>query len=389
MAHVRTTRVPELDHIAARAIALEASPCAQVACAYRTQGGWAIDIGAAGQLSRGETEADPNTLFDLASVTKPFSALTLARLVRCELLDWHMPIGVPLRDVHGTPSATIPLAWFVAHRSGLEGHVPLYEPLQHGGTIDRLRALRDAGNARRESCSEEPPEDGFEACYSDLGYLLLGEAMARAAGLSLDALIRREVCQPIGIDVGSARQWRSRGSDFDARVAPTEDVPWRGGVIRGWVHDENAWAIGRDGCCAHAGLFGSASDVATLGAWILDALRGCCPEWLTPDEIEPLVRVRPGSTWRAGFDGKSGEDSSAGERCSMQTFGHLGFTGTSLWIDPASEIVMVLLTNRVHPTRAHLAIKKVRPIVHDALFEWADAHRQRSSPQSSAPLNAP
>jgi CubicO group peptidase (beta-lactamase class C family) len=222
------------------------------------------------------------------------------------------------------------------------------------------------------------PEEGFAPVYSDLGYLLLGESMARATGEALDDLVWREVCAPLGLEVGSARQWRRWDPAFDRRVAPTENVGWRGGVVRGAVHDENAWALAGDSVCAHAGLFGTAKDVAVLGTAILDARKGNggrSAAWLRPEDLEPLLRVRPGSSLRAGFDGKSDAGSSAGAICSAQTFGHLGFTGTSIWMDPETDVVAVLLTNRVYPTRDNGAIKQVRPEVHDALFAWGVKHR--------------
>jgi CubicO group peptidase (beta-lactamase class C family) len=141
------------------------------------------------------------------------------------------------------------------------------------------------------------------------------------------------------------------------------------------VHDENAWALGGDAMCGHAGLFGRASDVARLGAAVLDVLAGRVPGWLEPNEIEPLLRRRPGGTLRAGFDGKSVEGSSAGALCSRDAFGHLGFTGSSLWIDPASEAAVTLLCNRVHPNRDNERIKCARPVAHQALFLWASERR--------------
>lgn len=368
---IEARRCPELDEIAALCVhEHKASPCAAVACAYRDSGGWRIDEGASGHLATGEPDASPTTPFDLASVTKPFAALTLARLVRHSLLDWQMPLGVPLRDAHGTPSATVPLSWFVAHRSGLEAHRPFYAPLEQGGTVDRLQTLREAAEARRPECSAAPTDHGFPALYSDLGYMLFGEAMVRASGAQLDALMRREVCGPLGLGIGSARQWRRWDAAFETRVAPTEIIPWRGGAVRGVVHDENAWALSGHGSCAHAGLFGTARDVAALGAAVLDAARGERRDWLTPEELEPLIRTRPDSTLRAGFDSKSGNGSSAGHRCSAGTFGHLGFTGTSVWLDPDADVAVVLLTNRVHPSRDNALIKAARPVVHDALFAW-------------------
>jgi CubicO group peptidase (beta-lactamase class C family) len=159
---------------------------------------------------------------------------------------------------------------------------------------------------------------------------------------------------------------------FDERVAPTEVVAWRGGVVRGAVHDENAWALAGDATAGHAGLFGEARDVVALGVALLDVLADRRPAFLKPDDLGPLLRARPGGSLLAGFDRKSGPTPSAGTRFGPRTFGHLGFTGTSVWIDPDAELCGVLLTNRVHPTREHVAIRTARPAVYDAL---ADAMR--------------
>ena len=359
---------------------LHASPCAVVACAYRGRGGWYVDEGAAGLLAPGLEAANTSTVFDLASLTKPFSALTLARWVERGLLDWHTPLGVPLREAHGTPSATVPLVWLAAHRAGLQPHLPLYEPLEQGIAVDPAKALHSACNSRRPGC-ESPlsQEDGFPPVYSDLGYLLLGKAMVRASGMPLDTLIAQEVSTPLGLSVGSARQWRHRDPFFDNRVAPTEEIPWRGGLVRGAVHDENAWALAGHNTCAHAGLFGTASDIARLGIAVLEASRGGLPAWLSPSSLEPVLRVRKGGYLRAGFDSKSPVGSSAGPRASLDTFGHLGFTGTSLWIDPAVDVVTVLLTNRVCPTRHNMAIQKARPHIHDDLLGWGMSRRVEAS----------
>ena len=152
--------------------------------------------------------------------------------------------------------------------------------------------------------------------------------------------------------------------------APTEDVAWRGGLVTGAVHDENAWALTGDGGSGHAGLFGTADAVLTFGCAVLDALdRRSGP--FGGHDLGWLVRARPGGTLRAGFDGKNLEGSSAGTRMGANSFGHLGFTGTSLWIDPDARIVVTLLTNRVNPTRDHVAIREARPWVHDLLWERA------------------
>ncbi len=207
--------------------------------------------------------------------------------------------------------------------------------------------------------------------YSDLGYLLVGEAMRRRANAPLDEIVETEVLGPLGLAgrIGSARRLGLASAALRARVAPTEDVPFRGGVVTALVHDENAFALSGDGLSGHAGLFGDAEAVLAVGQAILGSLRGELPWFLGADEIAPLVRSRPGGTLLAGFDRKSGERPAAGTRTGPRTCGHLGFTGTSLWIDPDADFVGVLLTNRVHPTREHIAIRAARPDAYDAMFD--------------------
>ncbi len=332
-------------------------------------GHWHIDEGAYGALTPGGAAADPDTIFDLASVTKPFVAAGLARLFRCELITPDTPLGVLLREAQGTASANVPLELLLAHRAGLEGHRPLYAPLEQGRALHRFSSLAEAAGARKADCLGAPEQHGFAPTYSDLGYLLLGEAMSRACRLPLDAVVQRETAVPLGVDVRSARQWMT-GPAQPLQIAPTEVIGWRGGTICGRVHDENAWALCGDGICGHAGLFGRAREVARFGASLLDALADRCGHWLAPQDLDRLIRPRHGGTLRAGFDGKSDNQSSAGALCSAQAFGHLGFTGTSLWIDPEQRIVVVLLSNRVYPTRNNDAIKQARPDVHDALWRW-------------------
>ena len=366
-----------------------AAPCASVAAAIRRGGAFRYGLGAAGVLWLDGTPppgagpappATPSTIFDLASVTKPLTALALARLERLGVLRRAEPLGAVLPELAATGSARISLDLLAAHRAGLDGHRPLYAPLLEGRRPDLAASLVIAADARREGCDGDPPPDGFPAVYSDLGYLLLGAAIARRAGADLDEVIAREVTRPLGLwddaappgtsSIASARQHRLRDPAFDDRVAPTGDVSFRGGVIRGAVHDENAWALVGDASAGHAGLFGDALAVTRLGVAVLEALAGERPGWLTAGDLEPLLRPRPGGSHLAGFDSKSGPTPRAGTRFGARTFGHLGFTGTSLWIDPEAELVGVLLTNRVHPTRdAPEGIRSARPAAYDAIAE--------------------
>jgi CubicO group peptidase (beta-lactamase class C family) len=364
----------DLDLSAIAAIAVEvhrAAPAAVVAAAVRRDGVFVRGIGAAGRLSLAPDAppATTETLFDLASVTKPLTALALARLERAGLLSRAEHVGDVIPSLARTRSAKVPLDLLAAHRAGLDGHRPLYAPLVGGGAVDFAAALATAADARREGCEGDPPPEGFAPVYSDLGYLLLGAAIAARAGADLDAVVAREVTAPLGLRIASARKLRGREPGFDAEVAPTEIVGWRGGEIRGAVHDENAWALARDGAAGHAGLFGDARSVVDLGVAVLDVLAGRLPSFLDAGDLAPLVRDRPGGSLLAGFDRRSGPAPLSGSRFGSRTFGHLGFTGTSLWIDPDAELVGVLLTNRVHPTRATDAIRRARPAVYDALAD--------------------
>lgn len=350
-----------------------AAPCAVVAGARRDGHGWRFGVGAAGRLGSGEAArpATAGTLFDLASLTKPVTALTLARLERARTLSRREPLADVLPALAQTASALIPLDLLSAHRGGLDGHRPLYAPLLDGRAVDREAALREAADARRTDAQGPAPSEGFAPVYSDLGYLLLGAALSVRGGDDVDRVMEREVLRPLELELAldSARALRASDPRFDERVAPTEVVPWRGGVICGAVHDENAFALAGDGAEGHAGLFGDALSVARLGVSILRALAGELPGWLEPGDLAPLVRERAGGSLLAGFDRKSGDAPSAGARFGARTFGHLGFTGTSVWMDPDAGLVGVLLTNRVHPTRASDAIRRARPAVYDALAE--------------------
>jgi serine-type D-Ala-D-Ala carboxypeptidase len=352
------------------------APAAVVGAGLRTRAGWIVDVGAAGRLGTGvdEPPATAATVFDLASLTKPVMALLVMRLARAGRLSLGMPLGALVPEARKTPSAAVTIEMLLSHRAGLDGHRPLYAPLERGAAVERQAALVEAASARRADAAGEPPPEGFAPLYSDLGYLLVGEAASRAAGVDLDRAMDEQVIGPLGIEIASARRFRDRDASFDERVAPTEVIAWRRGTVRGQVHDENAWALSGDGASGHAGLFGTAGGVVDLGRAVLDCVAGRRTDFLTADEIAPLIRPRPLGTLRAGFDGKSDHGSSAGAKFGPRSFGHLGFTGTSIWMDPARDLVGVLLTNRVNPTRASDAIRRARPIAYDAMADWADAH---------------
>ncbi|MSP26499.1 MAG: class C beta-lactamase-related serine hydrolase [Myxococcales bacterium] len=330
------------------------------------QGVTRVGFGAASVASSPVRGLD--TIFDLASLTKPVTALTLARLERVGMLSRDEPLGALLPLAVGTPSGSTPIDLLLSHRAGLVAYNPFFEGLIRGERPALDHVLRTAAELRRPECVGSPPIEGFPAVYSDLGYLLVGAAIEARAEVPLDVLMAREVCLPLGLRLGSMRGLRAREPGVDALVAPTETVAWRGGEVRGAVHDENAWLVAGHGSAGHAGLFGDVAAVVRLGVAILEALAGR-GDWLSSRELEPLVRPRPLGTHAAGFDRRSGALPASGSRFGAGTFGHLGFTGTSLWIDPDRQLAGVLLTNRVCPSRENWAIRQARPAAYDALFD--------------------
>jgi len=319
---------------------------------------------AAGKLRAGEAEVKAATPYDLASITKPFVAMTALRLHAAGRLSLDTRTDTVVSDVRGGVGGTATLEALLTHRAGLAAWGGLYLDVPH-----------DAGSAaaRRWILSEASrrPAEGETTgvLYSDLGYLIAGEVIARIAGDKLDKVVARAVTDPLGISRDiyyPAALPPDRRAQVVREAAPTEHCEWRGRLIRGEVHDENCAAFG--GIAGNAGLFGTARGVAVFGRACLDSLLGKS-DFLSKELMEKALAPRPdGGTLRLGWDTKSAKDSSAGRRMSDQAFGHLGFTGTSVWCDPERDLVIVLLSNRVHPSRANERIKGFRPGFHDGII---------------------
>ncbi len=255
-----------------RVIEAEVAPAATAGFALST--GPAV-VGAAGCLP-GAVAVTPRTIFDLASVSKPVVACALLRLASRGVIDLQQRLGDVLPEARGSRSEHARLELLLSHRAGLEAHRSLFAPIFAGRALWRAGALRCAADARRPECHGDELGE-FPPVYSDLGYLLVGAAIEHVTGAPLDETIEREVSEPLGLELGSARQLRRRRRSFDDDVAPTEFVRARGGCVRGVVHDENAWALSGHGCCGHAGVFGTVSDVLGFGRAVLEALGGQSP----------------------------------------------------------------------------------------------------------------
>lgn len=294
-------------------------------------------------------------IFDLASVTKPLTATVALHLVAEGTLSLDATLGALLPEVEGTLAAAARLEDLLSHRAGLPAWGALYldDPFAVAPTPSTPcpAALPSLGTMIRRAAGRCGPP-GREV-YSDLGYVLLGAALGRRVGSLRQAVLART-------GIGRAAS--------GARVVPTEDVAWRGGRVRGRVHDENAYALEEAGGEAgHAGAFATAVEVAAFGATWLRVLAGEGP---LPSELGwRAVVARPGGTHGLGWDTRSGARPSSGNHFGPRTFGHLGFTGTSLWIDPDAGRVVALLANRVAVGRADDRFRAARGALHDAVLE--------------------
>ena len=306
------------------------------------------------------------TPYDLASLTKPFVAMAALRLVAAGRLSLDVKADSVVSDVRGGPGGEATLERLLTHRSGLAAWGGLYLDVPHdpGSAAARRWILNEA--ARRKD------ETGNQVVYSDLGYLIAGEVVAKAAAQPLDRVIASEITEPLGIadEVFYAGALTAeKRAQLHRQAAPTERCDWRGRIIRGEVHDENCAALG--GVAGHAGLFGTAHGVAVFGRSLLDCLHDRSDHW-PKALLTAALAERDGGSHVLGWDRKDAADSAGGRRLGPKSFGHLGFTGTSIWCDPERDVVVVLLTNRVHPSRANEKIKGFRPAFHDGVVAAFD-----------------
>jgi CubicO group peptidase (beta-lactamase class C family) len=248
----------------------------------------------------------------------------------------------------------VTLEMLLAHSSGLPGYVKLFETAS-----TRQEILDQAFHLPLET------EPGTRTEYSDIGFILLGEALERLGGRSLDEFCQQEIFAPLKVDIAYCPAPEQKPG-----IPPTEnDTSFRHKIVQGEVHDENAWVMG--GVAGPAGCFGTAEAVAGFAECMLR--RGA--PLFQPHTVDLFTQrqASPAGTSRAlGWDTPS-TPSQSGKYFSRRSYGHLGYTGTSLWIDPERQLSVTLLTNRTWPDRSSQAIKKVRPAFHDAVVEAIEA----------------
>ena len=354
------TRFVDAFAVMKQAVASGAFPGASVAI---TQGGKLVALKSFGRFTYDADSApvSNDSVFDIASLTKVIATTAMAMIVyERGLLDLEAPLAGVLPEFASEDARRdeVTFRMLLAHSSGL----PAYEKLF-------LRALTRESllDAAFNVPLKYPP--GTHAEYSDIGFILLGVALERIAGARLDGFCQREIFGPLGmshITFNPPGAWRER-------ILPTaDDKAFRKRIVQGEVQDENASVLG--GVAPHAGLFSTAADVAIFAECML---QGGSPI-LRPETVALFTKreTLPAGTSRAlGWDTPSAP-SQSGQYFSAGSFGHLGYTGTSLWIDPIRRISITLLSNRTWPDCSNQAIKQVRPQFHDAALEALEKYKK-------------
>ena len=301
---------------------------------------------------------EAGTLYDLASLTKVVALTTACMLlVDAGQLELDAPIDRYVPAFRGAVKDRVTVRHLLTHSAGLLADLPLYD-----STATRTAAL----TAVDSTTLVAPPGTTYR--YSDLSAIVLMQAVERVTGEPFDRLLSRRVFGPLGMPATRFRpppSWRDR-------IAPTEhDTVFRHRWLRGEVHDESAARLG--GVSGNAGLFSDAPDLSRFAAMLLnggawDTLQLIRAE--TVAEFTTRQNLPPGSTRALGWDTPSDSGySSAGTKLSRRSFGHTGFTGTSMWMDPDRDLFIILLSNHVHPTRGKTAILRVRAHVADLVAD--------------------
>jgi CubicO group peptidase (beta-lactamase class C family) len=303
------------------------------------------------------------TVFDLASLTKPLATtLAILMMVQKGTLSLETCLGAVLPAFRNTSRHAIQIRHLLYHTAGLPAHRDYFRDLIKLPLKERKAALRHL-------LVKEPLIRPIGAApeYSDLGFMILCWVIEELTRERLDHYVRENIYRPLGLktlffmdlmNVSDSRQQEP--------FAATEYCSWRKALMAGAVSDDNAWVTG--GIDGHAGLFGAVGDVYGLLKVLLSAFHEKNNALFCAELVQAFLKRDAVSSRALGFDTPSAEGSSSGRLFSVNTVGHLGFTGTSFWMDLDREIMVILLTNRIHPDRNNNRIRWFRPILHDAVM---------------------
>lgn len=308
------------------------------------------------------TPVTRNTIYDLASLTKPLATtLAVMRLIQEARLSLDQPVVSILPCFSDPLMSRVTVRHLLSHSSGLADYRPYYLNLRQFPLEERKGRLE-------KMLIQEPLVGipGQQVLYSDMGFMILYWIVQTISGKRLDRFLSEFLYHPLGLGhlffIDLKQQHACNGI-----IAATELCSWRNTLLKGKVHDDNAFIMG--GIDGQAGLFGSAADVARLISILLSDYRKESDGSFFSSKLIRVFWSRQTPSGRAlGFDMPSAEDASCGHFFPKTGVGHLGYTGTSFWIDPEQSIFIVLLTNRVHPSRYNTGIRRFRPRIHDEIM---------------------
>lgn len=306
------------------------------------------------------------TIFDLASLTKPLATtLCLMKLVDEGKLELDQPLSQLIPTPLPSDKENLTPRQLLSHSAGFTDWKPFYLDLMVYESDQRKGILRE--QILKDPLAYSPCE---ETLYSDLGFIILEWIIEEITGMSMRQFVEKSFYQPLSLKRTFLSTVPLSVPFKKAVFAATQDCPWRKRVIQGEVDDENAWALG--GYSGHAGLFGPAEEVYEVVNLLREHYFGIRNDYFKPETVRTFFTRQDmvkGSDWCLGWDSPSEENSSAGGYFSRNSVGHTGFTGTSVWADLDRDIIVILLTNRVHPTRENEKIKAFRPALHDLIME--------------------
>lgn len=322
----------------------------------------------------GKTRVDKNGVdieetfyFDLASLTKALAtSLSLFILIDRNMLDWDDTYADVSRRKMPSDKKNITLAQLLSHSSGLSSYKPYFKsftPCYDPGNKEKL-----IQGILKDSLAYT---SGTQCLYSDLGFILLGDCIEKISNQPLYRFFQQNIARPMGLEKEMFFVPLDKRNNYEkSKFVATEHCHWRKKVLQGEVHDEHAFCMG--GVAGHAGLFGTINGVIVLCEEILNCWQGRKNKLPVSERtIKKGLRKKYGNqTWSMGFDAPSIKGySSAGKYMARSSRGHLGYSGTSFWMDPEQDVILVLLTNRVHPSRENKKIRTFRPWFHDQIMK--------------------
>jgi CubicO group peptidase (beta-lactamase class C family) len=344
----------EVDKILSNAINNKAFPGAVVLVSMDNQ---IIYEKPFGHLTYDENSAlvTINTIYDVASLTKVIATTTSAMICYDrKLFSLDDPVAKYLPEFASNGKENITIKNLLIHNSGLPAYKRFYG--KYNSAEEMVAVLYSI---------ELEYDTETKTVYSDLGMIVLGKLIEKVTGKTLDQFCKEEIFQPLKMN----NTYFNPPDSLKYKIAPTEnDNYWRYRLVWGTVHDENSALL--DGAAGHAGVFSTANDISHLLKMLLNGGTYNGIKIINPETVQLFTKRYSAQSTRAlGWDTKSAMRSSAGVLFDITSFGHTGFTGTSIWVDPTKKLFVIFLTNRVHPTRENKKLYKIRPALHNAIME--------------------